>query len=382
MAIQQFSIAHRQAIWTAHASKCFYCRQTLRWDDLNIDHIIPEHLSEKDQEREKLLTELRLPLKLDLRENWNLAPAHRVCNDRKGASVPHANQLILWLTQAKDKIEKIEFLTRKFKDESRSDVFRAKLETALAAGYLNEEQLRSALNRTRSGNATLSLTTGVEILDGPAIKELKRDEVDLLFDVPIQLGADLPEGLRLEGGPNGFCYVRTCREYQAAREQGYYGITTFDIKMEAFFIQTLGFLRGVQAARPAISSYIHAPRIGLCDLARIPSSLLVSFGPENPENDKILRENETLQQLINTGNGKLLAVGSDYFDFNFRGAITYARELFRADLDGDGVEDLMVSRYCRADGGSLGFGTDPIALSCLSDEALFRETLVVPLAAD
>jgi HNH endonuclease len=104
MAKQKFTTAHRRAIWTAYAMRCFYCRERLRWDDLRIDHVVPESLSnDADALRAKLM-ELGLPESWDQQANANLVASCDRCNARKRELTPPANQLILWTTETRVKL--------------------------------------------------------------------------------------------------------------------------------------------------------------------------------------------------------------------------------------------------------------------------------------
>ncbi len=49
-------------------------------------------------------------------------------------------------------------------------------------------------------------------------------------------------------------------------------------------------------------------------------------------------------------------------------------ELLRADLDGDGLEDVLVATYGRAVGGSHGLSSDPVVLSRRGAGGLFEHS--------
>jgi hypothetical protein len=61
MAGQRFKTPHRNAIWTAYNYKCFYCHVQLRWDELRVDHVVPEYLAENPEKRALVLRDLALP---------------------------------------------------------------------------------------------------------------------------------------------------------------------------------------------------------------------------------------------------------------------------------------------------------------------------------
>jgi hypothetical protein len=68
MSKQNVSTSLKRALWTAYNFRCFYDEQELGWDELTIDHIIPEHLADKP-------VELALVLKqMGLEAGWSLNP--------------------------------------------------------------------------------------------------------------------------------------------------------------------------------------------------------------------------------------------------------------------------------------------------------------------
>jgi hypothetical protein len=91
---------------------------------------------------------------------------------------------------------------------------------------------------------------------------LRPSNVEQLLDTPAKLGVDLPGGLMLSHEDGSTVHVRTVREYRRAGEDGYFGMTTFDKKMEAFFVTTSGVLAALAACRPSSSSFIRTPRVG------------------------------------------------------------------------------------------------------------------------
>lgn len=46
MSEYKFSESEKAAIWMADEQKCFYERTPISWGDLQIDHIVPEGISE------------------------------------------------------------------------------------------------------------------------------------------------------------------------------------------------------------------------------------------------------------------------------------------------------------------------------------------------
>lgn len=342
-----------------------------------MDHLVPQYLAEDPDKRALVFRELSLPDDWRLTDNHNLVAACDPCNSRKRDRIPELQQMMLWLMESGDKAPIIDFLREKYERENRVDILRAKLETALAAGHLEEKQVRDALSAASSlPDAPFRLTTGIEFVDGIKISELRPSEVELLLDLPIKLGTILLEGLEVENTGGTTLHVRTCREYREAVATGYYAATTFAMKMEASFKRTLGVLEALCACRPAARSYIRDPRLGICDLERLPSAVLPLFGEITAEIEQNLRLHPTVASLVAGGCAKVVSVSSCEVDLLFGHTLIHLREVLRADLDGDGIEDILVSAYIRADGGTFGAGVDPFALALRGPGEQFDVTAI------
>ena len=73
----------RVALWRANNRKCFYCSEPISFGDLDIDHLVPQKITQ--QELEKLCHRISLPAGFDVGGLYNLVPTHHNCNKRKAA---------------------------------------------------------------------------------------------------------------------------------------------------------------------------------------------------------------------------------------------------------------------------------------------------------
>jgi hypothetical protein len=137
-------------MWTVYGYKCFYCREQLRWDALRVDHLVPQYLAEDPDKRASVFRDLSLPDDWSLTDDHNLVAACDHCNSRKRDRIPEPKQMMLWLMESRHKAPIIGFLREKYERENRADIPRAKLETALAAGHLEERQVRDSLSAASS----------------------------------------------------------------------------------------------------------------------------------------------------------------------------------------------------------------------------------------
>lgn len=382
MAKQKFTIQHRRAIWTAYAMRCFYCREPLRWDNLRIDHIVPEYLSSDPDALRAKLSELGLPETWTLQANANLVGSCDRCNARKRALMPPANQLILWTTETSAKAPQIEGLRQEFEREDRKDLVIVQLETARWKGLLtNEDVDRLRLSVNSDPDTPIRLLKSIQFLENIALTELRPSEAERLLDLPVLTGAgaNLPDGIEfVKKNGSEILNVRTSREYRDARANGYYARNNFFHKMGAFFAETLGVLTAMQACRPAERSFIRDPRVGLSDIDLLPSSLLFAWGQDEGAQD-LVRSHETIGALVRMGHAKIVSVASHQLEVEFGNVYTHVREILRSDLDGDGYEEILIFKYVAAVGGTFGHGFDPYPLARRGPNDLFCPTEVVPV---
>ena len=71
------------AIWKAHKEKCAYCGELIPFNDLEIDHILPESLLDNPEKLEKIKLEYGLGSEFDINNYSNWLPSCSSCNNRK-----------------------------------------------------------------------------------------------------------------------------------------------------------------------------------------------------------------------------------------------------------------------------------------------------------
>lgn len=126
------------ALLNAHNSICRYCdRRIESFADLEIDHIVPEHLSE--QKRAELLTRIGEP-DLDIQSYYNWVPVHGYsCNGRKSGTVFSDTALTMHLAVARDKVPAVEKAERLFDQQARSNNALARVARQIELGFLTKE---------------------------------------------------------------------------------------------------------------------------------------------------------------------------------------------------------------------------------------------------
>jgi 5-methylcytosine-specific restriction endonuclease McrA len=375
---QPFPIEQRRAVWEAWGKRCFYCHEPLKWDDLQLDHVIPKSFTDR-AEQKRLYKEADLPPDFDVEAIDNIVPCCSSCNRRKSALLFPAGQLAIFLAQTRQRVSAVAVLCDRFKREAETGLLQARIEVGIGLGVLDRADVGAMFSRVGDRSASVRLVSDAQFANGALVGNISPDDVDALRDLPVRLGADLPEGLRLTSRDSADVhrYVRTTREYSEAIAAGFIATTTFGMKMEAFFKSMRGILDAIAAARPPEYSFITAPYAGVADTALVPSGLLPYLGDDPESRRERDEEFPTLFDLISAEVVRVSDVGTTRLSIIDGGSKTVFTELLRADLDGDGIEDLLVSVNVRAIGGTLGFSLEPVALARRSADARFERTRVV-----
>ncbi|UCG58939.1 MAG: HNH endonuclease [Phycisphaerales bacterium] len=91
MTKHRFSYCERYALWQAYDGRCFYCEKPLDFQDMTVDHILPERLSEDPLELRRLRQEYGIDDNFpgfQINDFTNRVPAHfRQCNLAKGSHI-------------------------------------------------------------------------------------------------------------------------------------------------------------------------------------------------------------------------------------------------------------------------------------------------------
>ena len=348
MSKQKVGYALREALWKAHEKRCAYCGESLSFAELEADHIIPEAGWNKPGLAD-LLVELELPADFDLKSAANLLPAHGRCNRRKTDDVFEIGPLHFYLAYAHKKTGQVEALVASLKREEKRETTLSRLSEALISGYITHMDIR--LEQKEPG--VLKLSKALVFADGLEYS-VTAEQVPSFLDRPVLMGAN-PTLDAAFGDEDGVkMRVRTCREYRAALQAGYFALTTYDIKSEAFLKPVDAVLLAAEAVRLPHLSYIDRPFKGLADLDLLPVDVLLEVSPDDTREIQAMK-GETLKDLLDKGELRVLKVSSSEISIKWHSRLLM-REICRADLDHDGIEDILCECYRWATGGTMGFG--------------------------
>jgi hypothetical protein len=367
MAQQQFSPVLREAIWTAHGKKCAYTHELVDLGSMHIDHIIPESLASQPDELAKLKAEFGLPDDFDVLGLENLLPCKQAPNLQKGRLVLNPASAHFFLNIAAKKRADVEQHVEAINRRLQAGRVFTMVQQLLRAGQIDPKEVASLL--AEPTNSAFKLATALMFADDSEVMSLEQSDLTGLRNRPIKMGKNHHiDGVVLHNGTQERL-VRTCAEYEAARLAGFHAESNFEIKMSVFFEHQCGVLAALAKAKIPERSYIAEPRVGLPDLRLLPASMFPYIGEasSSPTPSTV----ETYQDRVDAGTLTVKRVGSTALVIEEpEGMGQSLVEVLRADVDGDGVEDILVYEYCYATHGTLGYGGIQL-LSRTSADALF-----------
>ena len=149
--------------------------------------------------------------------------------------------------------------------------------------------------------------------------------------------------------------VRTCSEWAGAKLKGYYTPTTCDIKMETVFKHTYSVLTALKISTPVI----RPEWLSHSNVEKLPLDIL-PYLESTTEHQQYLKPFKdrgfSLVDLEKLGIIKMSKEGDSCLTIEDEGSVLYLRELLVADLNEDGLPELLVGAYMRVIGGTFGGG--------------------------
>jgi hypothetical protein len=374
MSTTKLPTARRIAIWDAHQRKCIYCSTPIMYDLLEIDHIIPERFANDRIEFERILADYDLPSDFDLNHWNNLLPCHKRCNNRKTGMLFKKSTALYYLEIAASKSAFAFDAERRGIKRSRGESVLAALHIALEVGEITANDVRKILMQIESGVDAFEAISGITFSSRIVQGLLNQRDAEALLDEPIcprPHGLDSLDLLRENGSQSESISVTTPREWAEAIRAGYFAANTYAIKEQAFFERAYAFIMAMRVAKAADATFIAVPRKGIDSFNILPVTLLPYLSPDTE--DEILKLHNagmTIQYLVDDKQVQVDERSPNYVSLRYAGMGGAYWEILRADLNGDGIEDILVSYYIFALEGTFGAGGVCI-LSRTSPEAKF-----------
>ena len=111
----------RLAIWEVYNRRCFYTGEPLKYNDMQLDHIIPESYARKKDDLKRIIKKSGLYDDFELDSLYNLVPTSSYENRRKSDKEFEINAMLHYLNLAKDNVSKIREKAEKLKRTSNFD---------------------------------------------------------------------------------------------------------------------------------------------------------------------------------------------------------------------------------------------------------------------
>ena len=198
---------------------------------------------------------------------------------------------------------------------------------------------------------TFELVEGIKFADGTEVKSITKADIEALRDRPIDMGGNDTDGVTLTNSRNDKLHVRTCREYDAAIEDGYYPSSTYDISMGSWFKYPCGTLDLLERASIPRRSFLPTSDEEVFDLELLPLSLFpVVTDFEQAYGYDI--KNLTYQDQVEKGLLKVTDKGQNWFSCEDDGLRQHLTEVARADFNDDSIEDILLSEGVHATQGT------------------------------
>ena len=191
MSLTKFDNIIRSALWTSYNYNCFYCTKPLDWDDLQIDHIIPESLTTNPGRLCKIISEYELDNDFSINALCNLVSSHSKCNQRKGDELFNKQTTLFYLGLTNKSIDKIEIEITKLKNRRNKGQILSKLQSALASNLIDPNELEKILKNAKIQNwnlAKIKLPMGVQFLDEVYDSFYLNTDCSLLYDRKLLVG--------------------------------------------------------------------------------------------------------------------------------------------------------------------------------------------------
>jgi hypothetical protein len=312
----------------------------------------------------------------------NLVPSHRRCNLQKKGQIIPKSRALHFLSIAEGRYDKDCKIELELKEQASKDKFTVLLQIALDEGRISREQLSSLITSYNESQNIFEVLAAFPFVNSELKWFLSLTDIDSLYDRPILPrlnGLDkLKMGRKTSAGEEKI-EVRSCREWAEAVRDGYYALTTYDIKEETFFKRVYALVIVLAKAKKPKHSFITDQKVSIANFDILPVTILPALCSDDVEElQRFDSEGFKISDLITQGRVKVVSSSplSLTIHYNYMGL--YLNEILRADLNNDGVEDLLVGRYSWALEGIFGAG-GTIALTRLGIDQPFTKTVNIEL---
>lgn len=355
---KQPSTDARRALWEAWNERSAYSSEPVPYAALHIDHVIP---LDRPDLASALVANGLLPTDFDLNGFENLLPVAAHENLAKGADPFDEGVAVYYAQRARDKKPRVQEILER---NTRSIRALGAYLTIKSRSERNEISIGDAfayMAHEFEGKVPLKFSPGVE---GSEIASANSAMAGQLLNKPFALGdGTINEVILTKLDQSGVVKCKTSNEFIKGIESGAFPYTQADITIASMAYETTNLLLAIRDSKYAPDSALREPLINFSHLDRWAAEWIVSSVME-PEERERFGQLGTVSEAIEAGACAVLEQGpwEVFFDIP-HGIDLLLRELMRADLDGDGNEEILVFYYNTAArvGGTLRAGTTIMA---------------------
>ena len=352
----------RLAIYDTYKGKCFYTGMPVPYQDFEVDHIIPE-----SQEKDIEVIKKRLGLSGDFHINSveNLVPSRPGINLRKNDQMFSDTTLLLYFEQTRKKKATVMELLAKYEEQSKLGNGYKTIDKLLISRKLSLEELNVYIHRKimkQWKDKKISLNYPIRFADGEMREVAVNDSHRELLTKTLELFGD-GQGVELIGDDDDRVEVHTLSEWKEYTDKGYTPNTNVDIKMSGTFEFLDGLITALDIAQMPKVSFVEGQSIK--DIVeRFSASVLAVVEQDLP--------NATIGELVKEGKAEITEQEDNAVCVRYDGFLNTFSEQFRADLTGDGIENIFCYVWRNADGGTMGWG-ETMILGCHSEDGIIEE---------
>ncbi|NPD70256.1 hypothetical protein HN018_24155 (plasmid) [Lichenicola cladoniae] len=349
----------RAAIWEVHKKRCSYTGDLIAFSDLDIDHVVPITISTGDLarlKREKIIGD-----DFDLNGLDNLLPTRRFQNGSKSAQVRANSVLIHFLDIAKQHSCAVQERLSVSIDNRR--LLTAYLQIKAKADR-NSLDVEDVLDIHRQQEGMTRLRHSPELVGGEDITLISADLARTLMVKPFALGGGGIDSVVLQNDAGVETICTNCKEFITAQERGLWARSQFDMNCYGMADRNCGMLSMLEHAKFAPESVLRYPRVTLRNLDRWSSAWVreVWIEFDEVEDGALFNKCKTIADLM--AQVTCNVVQQDEWRVAIepqKGFGLMLSELFRADLDNDGKEEILIFNLMYAPDGTLRVGRIRVA---------------------
>jgi 5-methylcytosine-specific restriction endonuclease McrA len=346
----------RRAILEAHRNKCVYCDQYVLLKNLHIDHILPKSLAADSIRFKQVLQDYGLPLSFDINGLSNLVPVCAGCNLEKKNHISAPTVLNYQIENARRLANKVMALEAKFNDEDAIGRSLSQIMSLSEKGLFPPTEIKT-LFKNLEGVTEYQLFHKLMFANGNTFEKITKNDIPSLLSLTVVHGSE-EEGLELANDFGNKRRVYSCGDWIKAHEEGFFPYTTYAIKMGSWFLTVESIVNALQKAKQPTKSFITHENVGICSLDLIPAELLPAHEEGLVEEDKYrkfaIESGKSFQDIINDGEASIRWIKPFGICIEYNGFGFMFREIFRADLNNDGIEDILLEGYTFSIDGTFG----------------------------